>query len=357
MPVDPTLKQLRHETPVRAGMLGSSVAMEELFRRVRLLARSDVPVLICGEMGAGKEAAARALHLNSDRASGPFVAEAAAALRHSLFCRQLFGHVRGAFTGANAAVPGLLDAADGGTFFLDEVADLTLDAQAILSRVLETGDYRPLGTTDCRHSNFRLVTSTVVDLRALVAAGQFRRDLYARLSGAILRVPPLRERSADIVPIASAVIEQVAREMEIGPVEVPDDVRSALLAYHWPGNVRELRHELMQALALSAGATLSTSLFQFLHHPQPEAPSMSARGAVLRRAMSEVEARTIAEALRQAGGNKAEAARRLGLTRRTLYRRLESLGTVETSVETSAPPSAADDPPSRPAALGTDRPA
>ncbi|MBI4879290.1 MAG: sigma-54-dependent Fis family transcriptional regulator [Planctomycetes bacterium] len=318
------LRCLMDDSPVRAGLVGESAALRTMFEKIRRLARSDVPVLVQGEVGVGKENVARALHLNSQRSAGPFVAEAGAALREELFMRHLFGHARGAFTGATATVPGVFDGADGGTLYIDEVPEVPLAVQACLVRVLETGEYRPLGSPHARRSSFRLITSTSSDLRELVASGTFRRDLFFRLRGAIVEVPPLRERRRDILPLAEQVIREEAQRLAVPPAFLSDGARAALVAYAWPGNVRELRNEIRQAVALCGEEPLTPAAFQFLREPLPRR-ARERNGSVLKEKVSEVEAAAIRDALRLAAGNKTAAARRLGVTRRTLYRRLERL--------------------------------
>ncbi len=324
------LDRLKDAHPVRAGLVGESAVTRRLLRRIRRLARADLPVLVRGEIGAGKVNVARALHLNSAHSGGPLVIEVGAAFRDPLAARLLFGHQRGAFTGAITSVPGLLDEANGGTFFLDEIADAPLEAQAWLCRAFSGLEYRPLGAVRARRSRFRLVTSTSHDLRALVSTGRFRRDLYFRIRGAVVDVPPLRQRTGDLPEIAARILEEDARRRQVPPRRLSEAGRRALLEYAWPGNVRELTHELLQAAALcDDDEPIGPDRFQFVAEPPPDDPPPPARSAPLRRALGEVERRAIDEALRLAGGNKAEAARRLGMTRRTLYRRLAAMGEAE----------------------------
>lgn len=322
-----TLARLKEEHPVRAGLFGESAPTKTLLRRIRRLAQTDIPVLVRGEVGSGKENVARALHLNSTDSSGPFVVEAGAAFHDPLAGRLLFGHQRGAFTGAVTSVPGLLDEADGGTLCIEEIADIPLEAQARLVRALSGHEYRPLGGIRLRRSRFRLVTTSTHDIRALVAMGRFRRDLYFRIRGAVIDVPPLRQRTVDIPAIAERILIDDARRRRVEPRPLSLLARDALLAYPWPGNVRELTWELLQATALcDEGEEITPDRFQFVAEPAPSEPRQVARPAPLRRRLNALERTAIDEALRQAGGNKAEAARRLGMTRRTLYRRLSAMG-------------------------------
>jgi DNA-binding NtrC family response regulator len=322
---DEVLRQLKAEHPVRAGLIGDSPALRTLFDRILRLAEADVPILVRGEVGVGKDNVARAVHLNSGRSAGPFVAEGAATLREEFAISQLFGHVRGAFTGATAAAPGLLDLADGGTLYLDEVAELSAGAQACLLRVLESGEYRALGSPLPRRSDFRLVCSTGCDLEALVTEGLFRRDLYFRLRGAIIDVPPLRHRRADIPDICASILREEARRVRRAQPSLSSEAQGALLEHSWPGNVRELRQELRQALALCPEDEITPAYFQFVREPVlGTAVRPQRQRRTLKDRLGTAETEVIRDALKLSGGNKAEAARRLGMTRRTLYRRLEA---------------------------------
>lgn len=257
-------------------------------------------------------------------------------LRDPTLVRHLFGHVRGAFTGAGSTSDGVVAVADGGTLYLDEIADLLPEAQACLVRVLESGEYRPLGAANARHTDVRIVSSTAADISALVRSGHFRGDLYYRLRGAMIDIPPLRRRREDIARVALDELRSASRASDatIGAptaltpagIELPRDVEAALVAHDWPGNTRELRQEIQQAIALCRPGPIHTDILQFPHDPPPVAPRrpLSARPG-LRSRIGEFEAQAVREALGEAGGNKAEAARRLGITRRTLYRRLAQM--------------------------------
>lgn len=321
------LSELAVSPPVRAGLMGESPAIESLLQRVVRLARSQLPVLIVGEVGSGKENVARALHLNSERASASFIGEACSHLREPFLLGRLFGHERGAFTGAHAASPGLFELANRGTLFLDEIRDLSLTAQACLLRVLDSGEYRPLGSSEVRRSEFRLIAATAFDARSLVGAGLLRADLYFRLRGAVLRVPPLRERREDILELVEWILRETARTERRAPNLLSDEARHALVSHRWPGNVRELRHEITQALIVADRGEITPEMLSFVSDPPPDPMPIDREGReavvrTLRRDLGEYEEVTIRDALRLAGGNKAEAARRLGITRRTLYRRL-----------------------------------
>jgi two-component system response regulator HydG len=214
----------------------------------------DVPVSIGGESGTGKELVARWIHRKSPRALRPFVAVNAAAIPDTLLESELFGHARGAFTGAQLPRKGLLEEADGGTLFLDEVGDLSPRAQGVLLRALQEREYRRVGEVSSRRSDFRLVTATHKELEREVEAGRFRHDLLFRLSVARIHLPALRERPEDILPLARYFLEARARGLGVAPKGLAREAESALRSHHWPGNVRELENEMTQALVRSLGS-------------------------------------------------------------------------------------------------------
>jgi DNA-binding NtrC family response regulator len=302
-------------------------AMVRLYEVVARIAPSDVPVLIGGETGAGKEVVAHALHLGSRRAAGPFVRINCGALPATLVESELFGHERGAFTGADRAAPGLLASAHGGSVFFDEIGELPLALQATLLRVLEDGAVRPLGATRATAIDVRWIAATNRDLAAEVERGAFRKDLYYRLQGFAITVPALRERRAEIRAIAGAVAGR--------PLAEP--VLAALERYAWPGNVRELRNAIASA-ALLAGdgaiepAHLPPAITAAAHLPPAITAAAPARGEAgptgrtLRDALAEEERRRIVEALRRSGGNQSRAAELLGMPRRTLVKRVRDYG-------------------------------
>ncbi len=282
--------------------------------RRRALAESGVTVLIGGETGAGKGVLARSLHAESQRASGAFVVADCSALTPSLFESQLFGHVKGAFTGASGARLGLARAAEGGTLFLDEIGELALDQQAKLLTLIEDRAVLPVGAEQRVPIDIRLIAATHRDLRAMVAEGRFREDLFYRLAVVELSVAPLRERR-DLIP--SLIREMVARKADL--LKTPERAPSrafleAMLAYDWPGNIRELGNCIERALVLSTGATLEVAALppRVLTALGTKLPGEGSRRAA------------VDAALRAASGNKAEAARRLGISRRHLYRLLDA---------------------------------
>lgn len=323
------------------GMVGSCPAFQDLIRVIGRLSGSDIPVLISGETGSGKELVARALHNHSPRAKSPFVAINTAAIPEDLLESELFGHERGAFTGAADQRPGRFEQASGGTLFLDEIGDMPLSLQSRLLRVLAEGEYYRLGGRDLLESNVRIVTATHRDLPALVAQGHFRADLYHRLKVITLRVPPLRERLDDIPALTRHFLRAAGREFRLPP-KVPDP---ALLDYlktlSWPGNVRELRHLCQSLVALAPAPTIGIDdLPPELRPHQREAPVggldwLELMSAELRSRLqhdqapvfdclkARFEAEVAQTTVKACAGNQSEAARRLGISRNTLARMLK----------------------------------
>ena len=236
-----------------AEIIGDSPAMLEVFALLDKVAGSMIPVLIQGESGTGKELIAGAIHRNSARAGKPFVTENCAAIPETLQESELFGYKRGAFTGADRDRKGLFQVADGGTLFLDEVGDMSLAMQKKLLRALQDGEIRPVGGTKSVHVDVRVVSASNRLLTDLVEKKQFREDLYYRLAGLTIRLPPLRERSEDVVALAEFFLGRVAAEMGREPPTLAPDARAALAAYRWPGNIRELENEMRRCLALLGG--------------------------------------------------------------------------------------------------------
>jgi len=234
-------------------IIGDSPVMLEVLMLVDRIAAAELPVLIQGESGTGKELIARAIHVNSRRKSKPFVTENCAAIPETLQESELFGYKRGAFTGADRDRKGLFEVADGGTLFLDEVGDMSPAMQTKLLRVLQDGEIRPVGGNRSLHVNVRVVSASNRILAALVANHQFREDLYYRLNGVLIHLPPLRERVEDIPALAEFFIRKVAPEVGIEPPVLGEAARAALLNYHWPGNIRELENEMRRCLALLGG--------------------------------------------------------------------------------------------------------
>jgi DNA-binding NtrC family response regulator len=274
-------------------------------------------VLVLGETGVGKEVVAELVHRSSARSAGPFTRLNCAAIPENLFESTLFGHERGAFTGAGGARDGALEATDGGTLFLDEVGEIPLGCQAKLLRAIETGEVLRVGSFRPRVVDVRVVAATNRDLMELTHTGRFRADLLYRLDGITIRVPSLRERPADIVPLTERFL------LELGGLDeksLADDVKRALVAYSWPGNVRQLRNVLERALILSRGAPLRVD------HLPTELGSARDEPRSLQSDLDSIERKRIVEALDRCGGNQTQAAKLLGMPRRTLVSRIESYG-------------------------------
>jgi DNA-binding NtrC family response regulator len=305
------------------GALGVSPAMRRVEATLVKAARVDIPVLLTGETGVGKEVAARLLHAASDRAGEPFVAVNCAAIPRDLVESTLFGHERGAFTGAVAPGAGLFARAGRGTLFLDEVAELAVEHQAKLLRAVQERSFLPVGAREERPFEARLVSATHADLAARVAAGTFREDLLFRINVVEIRVPPLRERPEDLPDLARRLLDEAVARFGIGRRELGPDGIAALADHDWPGNVRELRNRVERAAALSDGPVLGPAdLF-------PESalePARPAGPGTLDEALSAATRARIEEALRRAEGSRGQAARLLGVSRTTLWKRMRELG-------------------------------
>ncbi|MFZ5556931.1 MAG: sigma-54-dependent transcriptional regulator [Pseudomonadota bacterium] len=305
---------LRREVQKRGGLegiVGGSAAVEELRQIVTRLATVPSTVLIQGESGTGKEVAARALHALSGRAARPFVPLNCGAISPELIESELFGHVRGAFTGATDTRNGLFFYAQGGTLFLDEIGELPLAMQTKLLRVLEEKKIRPVGAEREVPVDVRIVAATNRDLAPMVASGRFREDLFYRLDVVNIHIPPLRERREDILVLARHFMAQLSAQLGMPPVPLTREVTDALMAYQWPGNARELRNLLERSLILGRVPLENLGL---------RAPSAGA-GASAAASLEDVEKRHILDVLRAVSGNKSEAARRLGISRKTLERK------------------------------------
>jgi DNA-binding NtrC family response regulator len=309
----------REASRAPAPFLGESPAVRRLAEQAARVAAAPTPVLIRGESGSGKGVLARWLHEHGPRAPQPFVDLNCAGLSRELLESELFGHHKGAFTGAVAAKPGLMEVAHRGTLFLDEMGDLDLPVQAKLLKALEEMRFRRLGDVQDRRVDIRLITATHRDLDALVQQAAFREDLYYRIRGVELRVPTLRERGQDVILLARHFLERIAAELGRPGVRLSGAAEQALLAHSWPGNVRELRNVLEHAVLLSPRDALAPQDFA-----EPLRPSRAARSAGL--TLAEAERRHIAQVLEQEGGSVARAARILGLSRSALYERLRKHG-------------------------------
>jgi two-component system response regulator HydG len=298
------------------GVAGSSPAIQHVLRIIRKLSSSVAPVLITGESGVGKELVARAVHAVSPLARQGFVPVDAATLVGTLMESELFGYVRGAFTGAVADKAGLVRFAHGGTLFLDEVGELPLDAQAKLLRLLQEGEVRPVGSARPVRVDVRILAATNRDLSREVQAGRFREDLYYRLKVVVIRVPPLRERREDILLLARFFIAKYA----VQPVQLSEPVIKRLLAHDWPGNVRELENAMRAAVALTSSPVLRLQDLPSNVRPGPALDQEEGSSTI--EPLWEVERRHILRAIEHTKGDVVTAARFLGIGKTTLYRKL-----------------------------------
>ncbi len=300
-------------------LLGETQAMQAVLERVRAVAESDAPVLLLGESGTGKEVVAQALHWGSARRAGPFVPVSCAAVPESLLESELFGHEKGAFTGADRKRAGLFAAAHGGTLFLDEIGDLQPGIQVKLLRVLQDRAVRPVGSTGEVRVDFRLVSATNRDLAALVREGKFREDLYYRLAVIPVRLPALRERAADIPLLASHFLERAARRLGKRLTGFTPEAAAWMLGHPWPGNVRELENAVERAAVLARGPEVMLADLRSDMDPAPPAPSP------LRPSLEDLELQYIRRVLEEARGDKRAAAKVLGVSVRTLQRKVKDL--------------------------------
>lgn len=308
----PGRSELRNPMPM---MIGDSKVLLRTMHVLDRVADTDLPVLLTGESGTGKEVAARTLHQASSRRRGQFVGINVSAIQGELLASELFGHVKGAFTGADRERAGLLRKAAGGTLFLDEITEMDLELQAQLLRALEERKVRPVGSDREFDIDVRVLAASNRDPREAIDEGRLREDLYFRLAVVTVHLPPLRERTDDVVALARHFVAQFAADKSLPAPELAEDFVAALRARSWPGNVRQLRNELQRVWALADGGPLQA---QFLS-PEEEAQP-AGHGAPME--LAKLEQWAIDRALEQAGGNKAEAARLLGIGRRTLYDKL-----------------------------------
>ncbi len=299
-------------------IVGKSAALRSVLERAaRLLPHADATVLIGGETGTGKELLARALHYGGPRATAPFVELNCAALPAQLLESELFGHEKGAFTDARTAKPGLFEVADGGTLFLDEIHQLAPELQSKLLRAIEHKTIRRVGGTATRRVDVRIVAASNVDLAGAVAAGRFREDVFYRLNVLALELPPLRERGDDIVLLAEIFLDRFAVQYRLPRPPLTGEVRQLLLCRPWPGNVRELRNAIERAVLLSPPGTLAPDEFAAAVPANPAGP------LPFPSTMAEIQRAAAHAMVAATGGNRSEAARRLGISRSRLQRLLE----------------------------------
>ena len=306
-----------------AGLLGRCPAMERLKREVVQFGPSELRVHVFGETGTGKEMVAKALHEASPRARRPLVPVNVAGFSDELFAGELFGHARGAFTGALTAHEGYVAQAEGGTLFIDEVGDMSAVAQVRLLRFLEAGEYQRLGETGARRADVRVISATNVDLQRRVREGRFREDLWFRLADEVITPPPLRERGADVLLLARHFLRVLSPGPGAAPPVLSPEVEGALLAHSWPGNVRELRNAMRRVWVRAAGRSVTVEdLPPALQQRRPR------RWGTLESALRERETELIQEALERHRGIVARAAAELGITRQGLWLKVRRLGLV-----------------------------
>jgi transcriptional regulator with PAS, ATPase and Fis domain len=310
-------------------LIGQSPNFESLIRSARMVSATDVTVLIIGETGTGKEVLALALQQHSPRADRPFITINCAALPEALAESELFGHKKGSFTGATGNQLGRLQAANGGTVFLDEVDSLPIPLQAKLLRFLETGEIQPVGETSTQHVDVRIIAATNANLQDRISRGEFRRDLYYRLNVVPLEIPPLRERIGDVQVLLQHFILQFTRDHALPKVSVSKSAMNKLIAYSWPGNVRELRNVCERLCILLAGRTIEENSLppEIVSRMSPTSPSCSEielpeRGINL----EQVEIDLIRQALERTNGNRSRSAKLLGISRDTLLYRMQKYG-------------------------------
>ena len=313
------LREQLRTRPGFGGLIGVSAKMQRVYRLIEKVSQHNYPVLILGESGTGKELVAGSIHFCGPRRSRPFVPVDCTALVPTLIEAELFGYVKGAFTGASHNKQGLLEAAGNGTLFLDEIGDLPFDLQAKLLRALQEKEVKPVGSTDRVPISTRVIAATNRDLEASVRQGTFRQDLYFRLNVVQIKIPPLRERKSDIPLLVSAFLEKFSDHG--GPTRtISEDAMARLIAFDWPGNVRELENAIERAVALGSGpilhvGDLPTNLQYGTGERMPQSDELLP--------LDELERRAILRALREAAGDKLAAARLLGIGKTTLYRKLK----------------------------------
>lgn len=318
-------------------LVGRSAKVQVVLQQIEKVSSSRWPVLILGETGTGKELIAQSLHTR--HVPGPFIVVDCSSLVGPLMESELFGHAKGAFTGASVAKIGLIEAANGGTAFFDEIGELPLDLQAKLLRVLQQKEFRPVGSNHIRRSDFRIISATNRDLSAEVEKGAFRRDLYFRLNVITLRLPPLRARPEDIPDLVQHFLTKYGRGHEL-----TQEVMAALISYDWPGNVRQLEHCIQHMVAVNSGPflhvrDLPTALSNHLNHNGPHQAGLASMARAVGTFSSspppfhspivplpELEKRAVLDALRYTKGDRTMAATLLGIGRTTLYRKLKEYG-------------------------------
>jgi len=313
------LREQVRTRPGFGGLIGMSARMERVYKIIEKVSQRDHPVLILGESGTGKELVARSIHFMGSRKDKPFVPVDCSALVATLVEAELFGYTKGAFTGAMQSRQGLVEAANGGTLFLDEIGEMSLELQVKLLRVLQQREVKPVGATEHRPVNIRIVAATNRDPEYAIKHGTFRQDLYFRLNVVQIKLPPLRERKSDIPLLVAAFLEKFAGESDT-PRELTEDAMRELMSYDWPGNVRELENAMERAVALGSGPLISSLDLptSVKYHTDARPP---AKDEML--PLEVLERRAILSTLRQTNGDKQAAARVLHIGKTTLYRKLK----------------------------------
>jgi DNA-binding NtrC family response regulator len=313
------LREQLRTRPGFAGLIGLSPKMQRVYKLIEKVSQHNYPVLILGESGTGKELVARSIHFSGTRRNKPFAPVDCSALVPTLIESELFGYVKGAFTGANHTKQGLMEAAGNGTLFLDEIGDLPVDLQAKLLRALQEKEIRPVGSTDRVSISVRVIAATNRDLEAAVRQGNFRQDLFFRLNVVQIKLPPLRDRKGDIPLLVNSFLEKFS-DTEAPTRTISEDAMTRLMAYDWPGNVRELENAIERAIALGTGPILHVGdLPSNLQYGSGE--RLPQNDELL--PLDELERRAIMRALRESGGDKLAAARMLRIGKTTLYRKLK----------------------------------
>ena len=306
------------------GMVGSCPAMHEVFERVRKVAPTDATVLILGESGTGKELVARAVHAQSPRQDAPIIAVNCASIPDTLIESELFGHERGAFTGAHTSRAGLVEASDGGTLFLDEIGELPLSAQARLLRVLQEGEVRRVGATVARRVNVRLIAATHCNLRQMVRDQKFREDLYFRLRVVEIQLPPLRQRGEDVPALADFLLVKTCRRLNRPPLQFAPQARGAIAKHDWPGNVRELENAIERAVILCDAGTITAELLAIDSPLLTPAEINELEGEAMSGSLEEYFRKFVLE--HQHRLSETELAKRLGISRKALWEKRHRLG-------------------------------
>ncbi len=311
------------------GVIGNSQAMHSVVAKLRQIAPTSASVLITGESGTGKELVAKALHVNGPRRNKPFVPLNCAELSENILESELFGHVKGGFTGADRDRIGRFQYANGGTLFLDEIGDIPMPIQIKLLRVLETGEIVRVGTNDPIKVNVRLISATNCDLAGAIAEGKFRQDLYHRLKVVSIKLPPLRERRDDIPLLIEHFLKEFSASHGKQVAAITPAVRKVLMSYSWPGNVRELKNTLESMVVIDVDGRLDLDdLTEDLQSATSAGTVTGAAGfdTLVGKSLDEIEKHYIAETLKLSNGNREEAAKQLGIGERTLYRKLKEYG-------------------------------